>query len=103
MGDLRAHLPIPTECWAVFDQNDMTFVPHPPYSPDLALSDLLVSLDENSPKGWHFADAGEVKQRPAETLKASASMSSVPVLSGGENVSIGIRHQMESTLKVTEV
>ena len=45
----------------------------------------------------------KVKQKVGVTKKASESMSPETVLSSGKNISIGVLHQMESTLKVTEV
>ena len=50
-----------------------------------------------------FADVEEVEQKPAEALKGIKIKSSKTVLSSGKNVSIGVLHQMESALKVTEV
>ena len=55
------------------------------------------------PKGKHFPNVEEVKQKTAEALKDIKIMSSKTVLSSGKNVLIGVLHQMESTLKVTEV
>ena len=60
-------------------------------------------------KGKCFADVGEAKQTNKQTnkwqkhLKASKSMCSKTVLSSGKEVSVGVLHQMESTLKVTGV
>ena len=54
-------------------------------------------------KGKQFADVEEVKQKMAEALKGIKIDEFKTVLSGGKNISIGILHQMESTLKVTEV
>ena len=45
---------------------------HPPYSPDLALSDFLfVSPDEKNPQGKMFCQhgRGETKEKMAEALK----------------------------------
>ena len=51
----------------------MTPVPHPPYSPNLYLSDFfvaIVSLDKKKVfKGKCFANVEEVKQEMAEVLK----------------------------------
>ena len=54
-------------------------------------------------KGKRFVNVEEMKQKTAETLKASLLMSSKTVSSSGENIVIGVLHQMESTLKVIEV
>ena len=41
-GDLQGHLPTRrANHSAVSDQNGMTPMPHPPYSPDLTLSDFV--------------------------------------------------------------
>ena len=39
----------------------------------------------------------------AEALKGVKINNSKTVLSSGKNISIGVLHQMESTLKVTEI
>ena len=54
-------------------------------------------------KGKHFADVEEVKQKMAEALKGIKLMSPKTILNSGKNISIGVLHQMKSTLKVTEV
>ena len=53
--------------------------------------------------GKHFADVVEVKQEMVETLKGIKIKELKTVLNSGKNVSIGVLHQMVSTLKVTEV
>ena len=45
----------------------------------------------------------EVKQKMAEALKDIKTVELKTVVSSGKHVSIGVLHQMESTLKVTEV
>ena len=50
-----------------------------------------------------FADIEEVKQKKAEALKSIKINKFKNCLSSGKNVLIGELHQMESTLKVTEV
>ena len=49
----------------------MTPVPHPPYSPNLALRDtLFVSLDKKKIlKGKHFANVEEMKQKNGRSTK----------------------------------
>ena len=46
-------------------------MPHLPYSPDLALSNLLFPQMKNILKGKHFADVEKVKQKTAEALKGT--------------------------------
>ena len=75
----------------------MTPVRHTPYSPDLAPSYLfLFPWMKKVLTGKQFDDVEEVKQKMGKALKASKSMS-------GENISIGVFRQIESTLTVTEV
>ena len=84
-------------------KNGMTPMPHPPYSPDLALSNffLLSPQMKKVLKGKLFADMEEVKQKRAEALKIDRFKHCFE--QGKRNILIGVLHQMESTLKVTEV
>ena len=91
-----------TECSAVFDQKWHDLVPHPPYSPNLKGWFSFVFLDEHSPQREMFYHYEEVKKKISRCTKELKSISSKTVLSNG-NVSIGVLHQMESTLKATEV
>ena len=51
-------------------KNGMTPKPHPPYSPNLTLSDfILFPWMKKVLKGKHFASVEEVKQKTAEALK----------------------------------
>ena len=78
--------------------------PHPPYSPNFTPSDFFVfPWMKKVLKRKCFADMEEVKQKPAETLKGTKIDKFKNCLSSGKKVSIGVLHQMESTLKVTEV
>ena len=49
----------------------MTLMPHPPYSPDLAPSDIFCLFPQMKKvlKGKHFAHMEVVKQKIAEALK----------------------------------
>ena len=73
---------------------------HLSYSPDLALSGLFVKR-----LPWEVScQCGRCELKNGRsTKKTSKSTSSKAVLSSGNNVSIGILYQMESTLNVTEV
>ena len=78
-------------------------MPHHHYSPTLTLSDcFFVSLDEKSPKWKCFAEVEEVKQKMAEALIGIKIDEFKNCFKQWEKVS-GVLHQMESTLKVTEV
>ena len=58
---------------------------------------------KNILKGKCFAHMEEVKQKPAEALKGINIDKFKNCLGHGKDVSIGVLHQVESTLKVTEV
>ena len=53
-------------------------------------------------KGKHFANVEEVKQTTTEVLK-DIKINELKNWAVEKNISIGVLHQMESTLKVTEV
>ena len=77
-------------------------MPHPPYSPDLIPNWLfLFPWMKEVLKGEHFADVEEVKQEMAEALKG-IKINEFKTWAV-ENDLIGVLHQMEGTLKVTEV
>ena len=90
-------------------QNDITPVPHPSYSSSLASNDIFFLFPQIKKvlKEKHFADVEEVKQtntqKTAETLKGIKIDEFKNYLKQWEKVSIGVSHQMESALKVTEV
>ena len=85
-------------------KNDMTPMLHPFYLPDLALSDFfLFPWMKKVLKGKQFADVEEVKQKMAEVLTGIKIDEFKNCFELWKNVSIDVLHQMESTLKVTEV
>ena len=64
------HLPTPHAECQFLTKNGVTFVPHPPYLPHLALSNIFfVSSDEKILQEKRFADVEEVKQKLAEATK----------------------------------
>ena len=76
----------------------------PPYIPDPTLSDFFVSPDQKKIlRGKYFANVEEVKQKTAETLKNIKIDKFKNCSESGKYVSISVLHQIESTLKVTEV
>ena len=81
-------------------------MPHPPYSHDLTSSDLsdliFVSRVKKVLREKHLADVEEVKKngRSTKGIKIEEFKNS---FENGKNNSIGVFHQVESTLKVTEV
>ena len=82
----------------------MIRVPYPSYSPNLALRDFfLFPWMKKVLKGKHFADVEEVKQKTAEALKGIKINKFKNCSEQWKKVSIGVLHQMESTVKVTEV
>ena len=93
-----------TECSAVFDQK----IARPPcstLSTDLPLSDFLSFPDEKSPQRETFAHVEEVNQKKmAETLKGiKIDKFKNYFEQWKKNISIGVLHQMDSILKVTDV
>ena len=88
-------------------KNSMTPMLHPPYSPDLALSDLFfVSLVEKCPQGKCFANAEEMKQTNKQNGRSTKRHRNQWVQrlfwAVGKSLNRYI-DQMESTLKVTKV
>ena len=77
---------------------------HPPYSPNLTPSDfVLFPKWKKVLKQNHFANVEEVKQKMAETLKGIKMDEFRNCFEQWKKVLIGVLHQMESTLKVTEI
>ena len=70
-------VPSPRQCPAhtslsvqQFLAKNMTVIPHPPYSPDLAPCDFfLFPCMKGQVKGKRFADVGEVRKKTLEVLK----------------------------------
>ena len=83
MGDLLTYLPTLLWVFSSFrPENSMTPMPHPLYSPDLALflSDFsLFPWMKKVLKGKCFADVEEMKQKMSEVSKGSKSKSSKTV------------------------
>ena len=78
-------------------QNSMTLCPTLPTHPiSPQATDFLFSQMEALFKRKHFANVEEVKQNTTEALKGIK-------IDEFRNIMMGILHQMESTLKVTEV
>ena len=103
VGDLRTHLP--TLCWVFNRFSPKTaWPPCPtllPISPHLAPSDVFLFPHEKSPPREMFCwDVEEVKQK---TTKRQENLDVRNCFEQWKNVPIGVLHQMESTLKVTEV
>ena len=85
-------------------KNGMTALSNPPYSPDLIPSDFFkFPWMKKVLKGKRFADAEEVNQKIAEALKGVKIDEFKNCFEPCKKVSVGVLHQMESTLKVTEV
>ena len=61
-----------TECSSVFEQNGMILMPHPPYSPEVTLSNFfLLPWMKNVLKGKCFADVEEVKQNKTRNSRST--------------------------------
>ena len=79
-------------------------MPQPPCSPDLAPCNFFLFLQMKKVlKGKRFADVEGVKPKTAEALTGIKINNFKNRFEQWEKVSIGILHQMESTLKGTEV
>ena len=109
VSDLQAHLP--TLRWVfsrVWLKTVLTPMPHPPYSPNLAPSNLFfllfVSPDEKSPQREIFcwSEKGETKSGRSTKRHQNWQVQKL-FWAVGKNISTGVFHRMESTLKVTEV
>ena len=84
-------------------KNSMTSMPHPPYFPNLSPSGFLfVSLDERSPQRETFCQCRRGDMKNSKNIKRHRNRQ-VQKLEQWKNVSVGVVHQMESTLKVTEI
>ena len=83
-------------------KNNMTVIPHPPYSPDLAPCDFfLFPRTKSQMKGKRFADVSEVKKKTLAVLNNISTESSRNVFSSGKNVGTSVSSQKECTLKET--
>ena len=83
--------------------NSGTPVPHPPIhliSPQVT---FLFSWLKKVLKGKYFSGVEEVTQKTAEALKGIKSDEFKNCFEQWQNVLVGVLHQMESILKVTEV
>ena len=97
-----------TECSAIFDQKQC----NPCAPPSLFTQShpkwlFFVSLDEKSPQMEMFCwcRRGETNKqtKSSRSTKGNQNWWVQKLLSSGKKISISVLHQMESTLKVTEV
>ena len=68
IGSFTTTMPLPTRPWvcsSFWEENNMTVIPHPPYSPDVAPCDFFLF---SRMKGKRFADVSEVKKNTLEVL-----------------------------------
>ena len=85
-------------------KTSMTPMLHPPYSPDLTLSDFFfVSLDEKIPQREMLCQCGRGGKKWQNVLKGIKTNEFKNCVEHWKTVSMGVLHQMESTLKVSEV
>ena len=81
-----------------FLAKNMTVIPHPPYSPDLAPCDFfLFPRMKGQMKRKRFADVSEVKKKTLEVLNNISTEESINVFSSGKNVGASVSSQKEST------
>ena len=99
MGDLCTHL---TEYSAIFDQkNGVTPMPHPPYLTQSTF--FVVSPDEKSPQKEMFCQCRRDETKNSRNTKRHQNRQVQTVLSKRKNVLVGGLHQIDITLKATEV
>jgi len=85
-------------------KNNMTVIPHPRYSPNLAPCDFfLFHRMKGQIKGKRFAMSAKRKRKRWRSRTTSALKSSRNVNSSGKNVGTSVSSQKESTLKETRV
>jgi len=66
-----AHMALSLQQFLVRKKNNMTVIPHPPYSPNLAPCDFfLFPRTKRQMKGKRFADVSEVKKKTLEVLNS---------------------------------
>ena len=72
IGSFTTTMPLPTRPWmcsSFRQKNNMTVIPHPPYSSDLAPCDFfLFPRMKCQMKGKRFADVSKVKKKMLEVL-----------------------------------
>ena len=102
----QVHLPVLSAPRWVFSSfwPKTAWLPWPtiPIHPTLPQATFLVSPDEKSPQGKHFTEVEEVKQKTAGALKGTKIDKFKNCFEQWKNILIGVLHQAESTLKVTE-
>ena len=85
-------------------KNNMTVIPHPPYSPDLAPCDFfLFPPMKGQMKGKRFADVREVNKKTLEVLNSISTEEFRSDFSSVKNDGTNILSQREGTLKETRV
>ena len=71
-------------------------MPHPPYSPHLALSDIfLFPPMKKVLKGKHFADVEVMKRKTAKALSSTKVKEFKTASSSEKSTWTGVLHQME--------
>jgi len=85
-------------------KNNMTVIPHPPYSPDLVPCDFfLFPRMKCQMKMKHFADVSETKKKMLEVLNNISTEEFQKRFQQWENVGTSVSNKRESSLKVTRV
>ena len=105
MGDFT-NIPAHTELSVqqFLNKNGMTPVTHPPYSPNPNMSNILIIFpDDKSPQRETFCRCGRGEKKIAEVLKVIKIEEFKNCFDQWKYVLLGVLHQMESSLKATEV
>jgi len=85
-------------------QNNMTVIPHPPYSPDFAPRDFFLFRHmKGQMKGKRFADVSKVKKKTVEVLHIISTGEFQKCFHQWEKVGTSVSSEKESSLKETGV
>jgi len=89
-----------TDVWEFLAENNITTLPRPPYSPDLAPCDFFVILKfKTNLKGHNFGTAENVQAAATQALKTSQVKTSSTATKNGRNVGITVFDHKEPILK----
>jgi hypothetical protein len=81
-------------------RRNITTLPHPPYSPDLAQCDFfLFSKLKIHLKGHHFGTVENVQVAATRTLKKISNVNSSTAMKSGSNAGIAVFDHKEPILK----
>jgi hypothetical protein len=86
--------------WEFLAQNNITTLPHPPYSPGLAPCDFILFRKLKSHlKGHHFGRVENVQAAATRALYSVSSEDSSTAMKSGSNAGIAVFDHKEHILK----